>query len=68
MINSIFDLREHGFIEYYNHDTAVAYKKGDLEVIDDLKTGYVVKKKTFIKLTTEDFKEVIKFLEKQKVI
>jgi hypothetical protein len=27
MITSIFDLREHGFIEYYNHDTAVAYKK-----------------------------------------
>jgi hypothetical protein len=68
MITAIYDLREHGFKHNYNHDTSVSFKNGEWEVIDDLKSGYVVNKKGFLKLRTEDFKEVVEFLTKKKII
>lgn len=68
MITSIIHLRDYGFKYDYNHDTAVSYKKGDWEVIDDLKCGYVVKKNSFVKKTSEDFKEIVKYLTEKKVI
>lgn len=68
MITAIYDLREHGFIHYYNEHLTVGYKKEDWEVSEDLNEGYVVKRNGIVKLLTEDFKEVIQYLTKNRVI
>lgn len=68
MITSIYDLRSHGFIHFYNHGLSVGYKKEDWEVIEDLAEGYIVKKKGLVKHKSLDFKKVIEYLKKQKVL
>lgn len=72
MIQSIYDLRESGFTHSYNHDTSVGYLKviGEVrwEVIEDLAEGYIVKKKGLVKHKSLDFKKVIEYLKKQKVL
>lgn len=72
MITSIYNLRDYGFIHTYNHHLSVGYTKildnVKWEVSEDLNDGYVVKRNGIVKLLTEDFKEVIKFLNDKKVI
>lgn len=72
MLVSIFDLRSFLFTHSYNHDTSVGYLKiidnVNWQVIDDLNEGYTVKKNGVVKCSSEEFKEVVKFLTKNKVI
>lgn len=72
MISAIYNLRDYGFIHTYNHHLSVGYTKildnVKWEVSEDLNEGYVVKKNGIVKLLTEDFKEVIQYLTKNRVI
>lgn len=67
MITAIYDLREHGFIHTETTDSRVIYVNEIWKVVEATGSHYEVYKNSSLKLKGE-LQEVVKYLEKQKVI